>query len=80
MKWQREPSRASGQRPCSYQSQGTPSGGAPEGARPLFQPKPGAGPAAQEPSLQTSRPAALAGGGRARRGGSGLAAEGAAPP
>lgn len=36
MKRQREPSRASGQRPCSYQSQGTPSGGAPEGARPLF--------------------------------------------
>lgn len=59
---------------------GTPSGGAPEGARPLFRPKPGAGPAAQEPSLQTSRPAALAGGGRARRGGSGLAAKGAAPP
>lgn len=41
---------------------------------------PGAGPVAQEPCLQTSRPAALAGGGRARRGGSGLAAEGAAPP
>lgn len=41
---------------------------------------PGAGPVAQEPCLQTSRPTTLAGGSRARWGSSGLAAEGAAPP